>query len=425
MRALIEDYRNVAYRSLARSVLSNFLLENKKLPFFVAFDSSVLHYKHWTQIVFNPRERGGWKHILERYYNTDSYKQLNNIVSGDPLLSKYATINFLNSLFKKSKEELKKIKKEVSSKDEENPVSTLLNELKNVSPYQAEKVIGEVVSTLEKEAKEILQDIEMAQSFSHIGIPIAELLEKPDEFREKTRNKIIVHLVKFLQKLRFTAPSLKQTKIPTLVGGRPLGVKKLQRFSELSSVLPIEYLDDDILTYRIASRTIRVSERYGSIPNYVVYLDKSGSMAEDIKYVASPTETISVPKISFASASALALAYQLRRVGAKLTLKLFDVEVHDPISDFKQLIDVLVRIKADSGTNITKVLEDAVRNHRDDKIIIVSDGIDIVSEEAVGKAKSENLDITCVFIQTDNQLLRRNFRCVHLKEAKPTILLEI
>ncbi|MEM1830534.1 MAG: hypothetical protein QXJ97_03260 [Desulfurococcaceae archaeon] len=424
--ALIEDYNNTTYRALARSVLSNFLLENKKLPFYVAMDSSIIHFKPWSQIVFNPSVKSAWKTVLERYYETDAYKKLNNAVAGDPMLSKYATIHFLNALFKKAKEQLKQLKQqELSKKEREDPVSSLLNLIDTQVSPEAGRAVQAIVSALEEEAEEVLQDIEAIESFSHLGVPVAKLLEKPDEFREKARNRIIIYLVKFLQKLRREAPNLKQAKYPTLVGGRPLGVKKLQRWSELSSVIPMEYLDEDLLTYKVASRTVRVSERYGSISNYVVYLDKSGSMSESIIYRESPTRVEYVPKISFAAASALALSYKLKQVGAKMTLKLFDVEVHDPVSDFSQLIDVLLKIKADSGTNISNVLEDAVQHHRNEKIVVVTDGIDEVSEEAVKKAKSSNLDITFVFIKTDNALLRKNFRCIHLSEAKPSVLLEV
>jgi uncharacterized protein with von Willebrand factor type A (vWA) domain len=188
--------------------------------------------------------------------------------------------------------------------------------------------------------------------------------------------------------------------------------------------LPIDYLDDDLLSYRIASRTARVSESYGSVQNYVVYMDKSGSMGSEIHYRSSPTQVEYVPKISFAAASALALAQQLRRLGARMTLKLFDTEVHDPVTDYAQLIDVLVKIKADSGTNISNVLLDALK-YRDDKIIVVTDGIDQVSEDSVRNARSSGLDMTFVFIKTDNELIRRNFPCIHLREAEPEVLLRI
>ncbi|MEM3974911.1 MAG: hypothetical protein QW320_11135 [Ignisphaera sp.] len=423
--ALIEDYSNTTYRALARSVLSNFLLENKKLPFVVAMDSSILHFKPWSQIVFNPHVRGGWKAILERYYETDAYKTLNSAVAGDPMLSKYATVHFLNTLFKKAKEQLVSLKPRLGEGDKADPVGALMQLLDTQASPEANKAVKALASALAQEAEEVKKDIEVLESFSHLGVPVATLLEKPDEFRRRARSKIIISLVKFLQRLRREAPNLKQAKAPTLIGGRPLGVKKIQRWSELISVLPFEYLDDDLLSYKVASRTVRVSERYGSIQNYVVYLDKSGSMGDDIKYRSSPTQVEHVPKISFAAASALALAHQLRKVGAKMTLKLFDVEVHDPITDFAQLVDTLMKIEADSGTNISNVLEDAVKNHRNDRVIVVTDGIDEVSEEAVKAAKSANLDVTFVFIKTDNTLLRKNFRCLRVEEAKPSILFEV
>ncbi|MEM2597321.1 MAG: hypothetical protein QXT50_01495 [Thermofilum sp.] len=420
--ALVEDYGNATYRSLARSVLSSPFLKNKRIPFYVAMDSTILHFKPWSCIVFNPHVKGGWKTILEKYYETDAYRKLNSAVAGDPLLAKYATVHFLNTLFSESKKQLNRLK-QLSEEDKKDPVGSLMR-LLDQAPPGAGRVVAAVVAALEKEAEEVLKDIEVAEIFSHVGVPVAAFLEKPDEFREKARNRIVVHLVRFLRRLRREAPSLKQARMPTLVGGRPLGVKRLQRWSELSAVLPVELLDEDLLAYRIASRTVRVAERRGFIQDYVVYLDKSGSMASDIKYRFSPTQVEDVPKISFAAASALALAYKLRQAGARMTLKLFDVEVHDPITDFAQLIDTLMRIKADSGTNISRVLEDAL-NHRDAKIIVVTDGIDQVSDESVRGAKSAGLDVTFIFIKTDNELLRRNFRCVHIEEAKPAILLEV
>lgn len=131
-----------------------------------------------------------------------------------------------------------------------------------------------------------------------------------------------------------------------------------------------------------------------------------------------------MPKISFAAASALALASRLKRFGAKMTLKLFDVEVQDPITDFSQLIETLLKIRADSGTNITNVLEDALK-YRNNRVIVVTDGIDEISEEAVKKTRSANIDITCFFIKTGNDLLEKNFPCIKIEEAKPDILLRI
>jgi hypothetical protein len=420
---LVEDYKNPVYRSQARAVLSNFLLQNKKLPFFVPLDASIIHLKRWSSIVFNPRARGAWKTILERYYETDTYKTLNNTIAGDPLLAKYATIQWLNTLFQKSKSEAERRNIEPKEGDY---VQALLQALDTqVSPAEASRVALRLAEALEAEAKEIQKDLEAAESFSHLGVPVAELLEKPDEFRLKARNRIIVNLVRFLRMLRREASAPKTARAPTILGGRPLGVKRLNRLSELTALLPTELLDDDLLAYRLASRSALTRERYGGLPDYVVYLDKSGSMASDISYRSSPTQTEYVPKISFAAASALALAYKLKQVGSKMTLKVFDTEIHDPIGDIRSLIDTLLRIRADSGTNISNVLQDAVKNHRDSKIIVVTDGIDEVEEDAVKAAKSANLDAHFIFIKTDNKLLRSNFPCARVEEAKPDILLSL
>jgi hypothetical protein len=420
--ALVEDYRNPVFRAQARAVLSNFLLQNKKLPFTVGLDGSIIHLKPWSSIVFNPRAKGAWKAVLERYYESDPYKILNNTVAGDPLLSKYATVAWLNTLFKRAESEASRLR--ITPKNGDS-VQALLEGLDTqVSPAEASRAVVRLAEALEAEAREIQRDLEAAESFSHVGVPVAELLERPDEFRRKARNEVVVHLVRFLRRLRRESSSPRQAKVPALTGGRPLGVKRLQRWSELSSLLPTELLDDDLLAYRLASRGALVRERYGGIPDYVVYLDKSGSMAGGIPYRSGPTQVEMVPKISFAAASALALAHRLRASGAKMTLKLFDTEVHDPIIGLPQLIDTLLRVEADSGTNLTRVLEDAL-NFRDDKIIIVSDGIDEVEEEAVKRAKAGNLDLHLVFIKTDNKLLRQSFPSTHLEEARPEVLLAI
>jgi len=424
--ALLEDYNNPTYKALGRSILSSFILENKKIPFIIAIDSSIIHYKPWTEIVFNPNLKSSWKQILEEYYQTDEFKILNEAVAGDALLSKYATIHFLNKLFSSCQNLSNNRSLTIpSSSRDSNPIQVISAlDNPNIRPDIKNSAISSIVQELTQEAEEIMKDVEVIQSFSHVGVPVASMLEKPSEFREKARNKIIVNLVKFIKKLRSESPSLKQAKAPTLVGGRPLGVKKIQRWGELVRVLPTEFIDEDIFSYGVASRSVKVYEMYGSIQDYVVYLDKSGSMANSIAYRESSLQISYVPKISFATASALALASKLKSLGAKLTLKLFDVEVHDPITDYKELIETLLKIRADSGTSITRVLEDAL-HYRDEKIIIITDGIDELDPDAVKKAKSSNLDVVCIFIQTDNELLRKNFPCIHLKEAKPEILLEI
>ncbi|MEM3740632.1 MAG: hypothetical protein QXP84_07515 [Candidatus Korarchaeum sp.] len=424
-RALIEDYKNPSYRTLASAVLNNILLQNKRVPTVVAMDSSIVHYKHWASIVFNPKVKDGWASVLRRYCSTDAYKRLNEVVHGDPLLAKYAAVRFLNSLIEKS-EELKaryySEMKEGQSSQGQSPQSAVSAVLDYDGPSSL-RMQAMLVEALEKEAEKIESELQLANSFSHFGMPVARLLENPDEFRKIAANKIIVSFIHLLKGLRREAADVRRATTPTLIGGRPLGARRILRLEELPSALPSELIDEDLFSYKVASRGLLVRERFGSVNDYVVYLDKSGSMAWEIPF-REEGKVQAIPKISFAAASAIALANKLRQYGARLTLKFFDTEVHDPVRDFQRLIEELLRIKAESGTNITNVLEDALQNYRDERIIVVTDGIDYEVDEEVVK-RASRLDITYIFIDTDNALLRRHARCVHLKEARPSILLEV
>jgi hypothetical protein len=486
---LIEDYDDPVYQAIAHGVRSSFQNEAEKLPFFVFLDSSIVHFKPWYQIAFDPKARNGWRAILEKYWQSEPYRKLNDVVSGDPLLAKYATINFLEALFKgaadaqaqkgesgenhswinyyryedEDESRLYDFSKgylmnrfiiiplggmREAKKDREKAIAFLTNLIDRQLPdnkqlgllsklfdrskqkpspgVRPEESINAICKSLEWAAQLTLKDVEAAESFSRAGIPIAKLLEKPDEFRRKVRNTIVVQFVDLFHRLSRESSGLGGT-VPTPIGGRPLGVKRIQRWSELPRVVPSEWLDDDLLQYRIASRTVRVVENVGAVRDRVFYLDKSNSMGGGIAYRASPTEVKYVPKLSFAAALALAMAYNLRRLGAKAVVKLFDEEVHDPIVDLEEMIDVLLRIRWGRGTDINEVLYDALRSYRgtDKRIVVITDGIDEVGEAYVKRAKSYNLDIIFVFIKTDNQLLRQNFPCVHLQEAQPQVMLRI
>jgi hypothetical protein len=479
---LIEDYDDPVYQAIAHGVRSSFQNEAEKLPFFVFLDSSIVHFKPWYQIAFDPKAKNGWRAILEKYWQSEPYRKLNDVVSGDPLLAKYATINFLEALFKGAADAqaqkgesgenhswIKYYQRENESnlteryympniiislasmrdgkKDREKAIAFLNNLIDCQLPDDEhpgllpklfgrfkqkpspgvwpEESIRTICKSLEWEAQLTLKDVEAAESFSRAGIPIAKLLEKPDEFRRKMRNTIVVQFVDLFHRLSRESSGLGGT-VPTPIGGRPLGVKRIQRWSELPRVVPSEWLDDDLLQYRIASRTVRVVENVGAVRDRVFYLDKSNSMGGEIVYRESPTQVKHVPKLSFAAALALAMAYNLRRLGAKAVIKLFDEKVHDPIVDLEEMIDVLLRIRWSEGTDINEVLFDALSYKGTDKrIVVITDGIDKVGEAYVKRAKSYNLDIIFVFIKTDNQLLRQNFPCIHLQEAQPQVMLRI
>lgn len=432
----VENYRNPTLRNLAVSVEEHLSLMNVKVPLYVILDSIILHVKPWHSVIIDPRASGAWLEVVKRYWSSNEYRTLNEVTAGDPLLARHAAIKFIEALVKQSKREEKRMEESgrsgnsevvgrvAKAKEEHGDVAALLVAA-GVYGVEARDVVNSTVKALRDAARAAKEELEAALLFSHYGVPVARMLEKPDTLRQLMASKMVVEFVRFLSLLRRVSADAGATRYPSMVFGTPIGVKKMQRWSELARLVPVDLVDDDIFAYRVASRSVRVRESYGGIPSHVIYLDKSGSMSYRIVYIPEPGRKEYVSKISFAAASAIALVTRLRSVGASATLKLFDTDVHDPVRDVVEMINVLLRVEADSGTNITNVLNDAVENHKDSRVLVVTDGIDVVSEDAVKRARRVGLDVTFIFIDTDNELLRRNFRCVHLREAKPDILLTV
>jgi uncharacterized protein with von Willebrand factor type A (vWA) domain len=153
--------------------------------------------------------------------------------------------------------------------------------------------------------------------------------------------------------------------------------------------------------------------------NYLIYLDKSGSMGGGIEFIDDYA-----PKIAVAAASALGLARTVKAHGGTVTLKLFDTEVGDPITDMWELLKTLGGIQADGGTNITLVLEDVIQKGRDYKAVLVSDGIDSI-DETVARSCSK-MDLTSVLIQTSNDLLEKYTNAVKIERfTGDNILMEL
>jgi len=414
--ALIEDYENPEVLSLTRAVHNNFPLANKNVASAAIFDAVAMHYKHWSSIVFNPKSKAPWTRIYREYWKSDEYKALNEAVHGEPLLAKYATVAFLNKLMNVASRavDLTMQNQSLSAEVERKVVNELINEAAKIS---------EDVSALKA-----LTTISVSMApgvgggFSHEGIPFLDFLENPNELRKRLHNRFVISLVRAFK--AFTSHAVGKPITPAISGGVPVGVKTMQRSEEVTRAIPVEMADDDIFAYKFASRTLRVRETRSSARNVTVYIDKSGSMDDSMPF-RDGKKVERIPKISVATAMALAAAVQLRKQGAKLTLKFFDTEVGEAKKSFAAIVEDLLRIRASGGTNITRVLEDVRGLEREEKVIVITDGIDSVSEEACKAVKGR--DISIVFIDTSNGILENYFKCTRINEAdaEKNIILQI
>lgn len=422
--ALIQDYNDLTLKTGARSVLSGVgLKEGAKVPFNFAIDSYAMHDKAWSDLIFNPASKTAWKSVLEDYYASDEYRTLNEQTRGDPLMSKYATANFLNSFVQEAGDQTPQGQQgnqqgnqgQTPQQGQGSGQNGQQTPLDSMTP----KEIKGISQALRNQAKETSNQVAVAQGFTHLGIPIAEFLDNPDDFRNMAKDRVIVQLVRMLKIFQHTQIT-KIAKRPTQTGGRPRGVKTLQRFEEITRTMPTEYLNPALMSYRTATKQLKVRELHSGLPNYVIYLDKSSSMTSGIEDVKNPD--MYVPKISFCTALALAFEGNLKKLGSKMTLKFFDTAVHDAITDRKGIIKALMTVRARGGTSLTSVLEDAL-TYRDEKIVVFTDGIDHIEQTVIDRAKTH--DIHFIFIQTDSDQLNKVFRNAKIEKIDPSVLMRI
>jgi uncharacterized protein with von Willebrand factor type A (vWA) domain len=156
----------------------------------------------------------------------------------------------------------------------------------------------------------------------------------------------------------------------------------MQSYEQLHRLLPSElamsHISRALFAAKLAQMALNVY-RYAAAVRPVLFVDKSGSMAEEL--AGSP----GMPKISLAAGLALAL---YRRMGG--IVYLFDTEV-DKVEP-RDVVRLLLTIEADGGTNIDPVLEEITRIGRRDHIfIIISDGITEASRETLRRFEASGL----------------------------------
>lgn len=204
--------------------------------------------------------------------------------------------------------------------------------------------------------------------YSLYGVSVWSFLQSPDEFRRRVW--LLTSAVHALKRfMRILPTSLSSQHLESPWGGVD-GVTKMKQYWQMREALPSELAIIHVSNLLFAVKATQMNlavYRHSAAIRPVVFVDKSGSMAERLSG--------DIAKISLAAGLALAL---YRRYGA--TVYLFDTEV-EKVSP-REVVEALLRIKADGGTNIGEVMQVALRIYRPENIyIIISDGITDASPE--------------------------------------------
>jgi len=353
-----------------------------------AHDAFLMHYQPYD-VVMRAIKRSNkaaavWHMIVREAVTRGEFLDVNRFTRGSVDLSILAAYQFLRSVFEhiwnRKVEQLqeKRAKGEVTDEQlkaelEEKVISRdAFKEAVKEAIKEAREAVEEYAES-RREAEAALASLGGAGGFGYAldAVSALRFLQKPDDFRKRVRllKYARVHAARFAATL---PTSFSHEQVASLAGG-VWGVGRMDAASRFSDILPTELAllsspHPAVRAYfaaKLASRQLVAYTRATAL-RPVLFVDKSGSMAEGYYREEAP-------KISVAAGLAFAMH---RRFGA--TVYLFDTEL-TPVKP-RDIVNVLLTIEADGGTNVDPVLEEIVRLGKGDFVyIIISDGITVAS----------------------------------------------
>jgi len=376
-------------------------------------DASLMYYQQLEHVIPSlrkPEKPSLWQAAVRRAVETSEFIRLNRLTAGSAELAPLAAARFIEVIVRRARDTIRKHSHRLSlspaavlAQNEEQLMQELRSDMSEEQAAAAVKEIAEAAKAAAptaveealkaaKEYKELKEDAEAAaqllvggSGYTHEALSVISFLRDPDEVRRRVR--LLREAWRFTQRFtRLIPTSLNHQQMVSLHGGVS-GVERMSREQQMRDILPAELaslaaadprlrerLRLDFLL-RLSQKQVLVYQRAASLVP-VVFVDKSGSMAEDFE------EGQGVPKISVAAGLALALHL---RLGGEVYL--FDTEVEGPVPRAK-VVDTLMRISADGGTQIAEVLRKIAEiGKRDYLYIIISDGMDDPNREAIDAAK--------------------------------------
>jgi uncharacterized protein with von Willebrand factor type A (vWA) domain len=354
------------------------------------------------QVSFNKNKGTAWSSLLKNLSKQLEFVKVKKYTESDEELSALMTVRVMIRILQEMEKQQGQGQKQQGQQGQGNQqqiVDAVKNELSK--DYQQ---IQEY-----KEGKEEMQQLMMmlgngGSGFSNDSLSLLKYLQSPDNLRQ--RIKILKDTFMMLRKFSAELPAsfrksqlssdqgeisrieklVKETQITHMISGE-YSYLALARNNDLAKLLfSMRYVNKELLVYR-GSASPRVS----------LYIDKSGSMSEHLE---------GVPKISLAAGLGLAMLKKFDDT----KLFAFDTEVTEV--DKNKIVQTLLAIEADGGTNIAEVLQ-KIKEFDDRRTIhiIISDGIDEVSESVINSIPAElRRRIVFILIEANAPQWLENFR---------------
>ncbi|MFP3226931.1 MAG: VWA domain-containing protein [Sulfolobaceae archaeon] len=354
-----------------------------------------------SHVSFNNKSTA-WSSLLKSITKQLEFIKIKKYTERDEELSALMTVKMLIRIL----QEMEKSKQQQNQQQGQgNQIQQIVNAVKDelrVSYQQVQEY---------KEGKEEIQQLIVmiggsgGNAFSHDSLSLLKYLQKPDELR--IRIEMLKSTFTWLRKFSTELPaSFKKAQLSSDQGEINC-IEKLMRETQITHMISSEYsylalsknsnLARILFSLRYVNKELLVY-RGSASPKVSLYIDKSGSMSMPLE---------GVPKISLATGLGLAMLKKFDDT----KIFMFDTEVTEV--DKNKMVQTLLTIAADGGTNISAVLQ-KIKEVDDRKTIhiVISDGIDDVSENVIKSIPNQlRKRIAFILIEANApQWLQKNFR---------------
>jgi len=368
-------------------------------------DAFLMFYQPYTT-VFSALKKSNkaspaWHKIIQYAVSSSGFYDLNKLTASSADLSLVAAYQFLSNVLKRiSLPDLGKLL-------QQHPTAVGAVGGVDLPSGVVEAVKGVIQETLEEarkaaeEYRELKSDAEEAadllagsggSGYTKEALSVLRFFENPDEFRKRVN--ILRYAKIFVNRFLEIIPSSLSHQQQVSIFGGVAGAGRMFSESQIPDLLPSELalstlggVGRALLALKIIQRQATVYQRAASLKP-IIFVDKSGSMAGAIEYYKD------IPKISIAAGLAIAL---YRKFNADIYL--FDTEV-EKVSPVR-VIDTLLRIEADGGTNVDPVIEKIAKSYKPTNLyLVVSDGITEASDENLRVLQGIAKNIKLILINT-------------------------
>ena len=369
---------------------------------------------------------------FEKYMSSKEYESLHRLTTYSDILSKYYAVKLVEELKKELQNEPQQDQQQGQQQDPRAArarfQAALQNALQNAAAACHRAATAEnKLRTIGTSLSDIIKKWKKEQEGEKGGKPEPERGEReqgepqnswglePGElkFMSEAMQRLDV-LIKRLEAVGNLKIDL-SVHIAKIEGKRGEEVRGYRMTRNPAEALPHELAlaisNPAVFASKLSSGWLARTMATPSIGPIVLALDKSGSM--------------SGYKIAWAANVALNIALIARRRGAPFKYFFFDSDVYGPygIND----ADKMLLVNANGGTNIHKVLVDAIPLARNGTVILVSDGISEVHIDEIQRLKKQyNVKVLCYFIGVEeNESVRHACDSVSRVQATPSGALKI